>query len=71
MDLNQLVMNYLAIDNDDRPSSFADCLEHDGVKAPPLEDSKFNIEFRRRFRMPYGEYLELLQKVQASDIWGL
>jgi hypothetical protein len=31
MDLNQLVMMYLAIGNDDRPSSFADCLEQDGV----------------------------------------
>jgi hypothetical protein len=156
MDLNRLVLNYLAIELDDRPSSLVDCVEDDGVnldpakylqyeekedelgdamlellmsysvtkvanrkennkkashrsakksrakrrrakaltpyyfddhgrkillrpkqtywymmyvKAPSLTDDKFNMKFRRRFRMPYGEYMRLLWKVKACDIF--
>jgi NTP pyrophosphatase (non-canonical NTP hydrolase) len=154
MDLNKLVLNYLAINDDDRPSSLTDCLANDGVsldpekyrqhqekedelgdammqllmsynvakvvgnrkenkmgvvrsakkrakrrtkvlapyyfddegrkvylrpkqtywymmyvKSPPLADEKFNVKFRRRFRMPFGEYQRLLDKVKASVLF--
>lgn len=34
------------------------------VKCPAIEDNKFNVKFRRRFRMPYGEYKKLLDNVK-------
>ena len=38
------------------------------VKCPTLDDIKFNVKFRRRFRMPYAEYLKLLARVKGQDI---
>jgi hypothetical protein len=38
------------------------------VKAHALTDDKFNMKFRRRFRVPYCEYLKLLEKIKEEDI---
>jgi DDE superfamily endonuclease len=41
------------------------------VKSPALEDPKFNVKFRRRFRIPFGEYIKLLEMVKSHhQIFG-
>lgn len=39
------------------------------VKGPPLDDNKFLAKFRRRFRLPYSEFLVLLDKVKSAAIY--
>ena len=34
------------------------------VQQPNLDDNKFHKTFRRRFRMPYSEFQELLAQIQ-------
>lgn len=40
------------------------------VKCPAIEDNKFKDKFRRRFRMPYGEYNRLLNKVKENVLFS-
>jgi len=46
------------------PKKTSWCFLH--VKHPPLGDQKFEAKFRRRFRMPYGEFTKLLAKVKSD-----
>jgi DDE superfamily endonuclease len=39
------------------------------VKSPALDEDKFHLKFRKRFRMPYEEYKKLLKMVVAHDIF--
>ena len=37
------------------------------VKSPALDNDKFNLKFRRRFRMSHQQFLILLEKVKTAD----
>jgi hypothetical protein len=37
------------------------------VSGPALDNKHFLLKFRRRFRMPYREYQQLLQKVKGDN----
>ena len=39
------------------------------VASPPLNNRRFIKKFRRRFRMPYEQYLELLEDIQESPLF--
>ena len=39
------------------------------VECPPLHNEQFCRKFRRRFRMPHANFLELTAKVESSPLF--
>lgn len=39
------------------------------VESPPLENNTFQKRFRRRFRLPYAQYLEIVRSCRQSDLF--
>ena len=39
------------------------------IAHPPLNKKRYHEKFRRRFRMPYQQYLELLEDVKANSLF--
>jgi len=39
------------------------------IDKPSLDTPQFHVKFRKRFRMPYSSYLELVEKVNNSNLF--
>ena len=39
------------------------------IQGPALDNTAFHVKFRRRFRLPYDQYLKIVEDCRSSDLF--